>query len=169
MRPSRLMILLLTLLAFWQMSHYEPLLPEQMATHFDGAGAADGWSSRGEFLLTNLVMVAGFGLLFAGITTLIQRVPNAYINLPNKEYWLAPERRAATLEWISRQMEWFGAATLALLLGMTQLTIRANLTGSGTLGSAFWLLFGGYMLYMTAWLVALIRKSYARVPRQEGA
>ena len=169
MRPSRLMLLLLILLAFWQMSHYEPLLPDRMATHFDGAGAADGWSSRSEFLRTNLVMVAGFGLLFVGITALIHRVPDAHINLPNKEYWLTPERRAATLDWIGRQMEWCGAATLALLLGMTQLTIRANLTGSGTLGGAFWLFFGGYMLYMGVWLVARIRRAYMRVPRQEGA
>ena len=169
MRPSRLAILLLILLAFWQMSHYEPLLPERMATHFDGAGAADGWSSRSEFFRTNLVMVAGFGLVFMGIMALIHRVPSAHINLPHKEYWLAPERRAATLDWIGRQMEWLGAATLALLLGMTQLTIWANLSGSNAMGGGFWWLFGSYMLYMTVWLVALFRKAYARVPRQEGA
>lgn len=169
MRPSRLAIFLLILLAFWQLFHYEPLLPQRMATHFDGAGTADGWSSRSEFLRTNAIMVAGFGILFVGITALIGRVPDAHINLPNKQYWLAPERRATTLDWIGRQMEWFGAATIALLLGMTQLTILANLSGGNALGDAFWWLFGGYMLYMTAWLVALLRKAYARAPRQEGA
>ena len=40
------------------------------------------------------------------------RNPNAVINLPHRDYWLAPERRPATFEFIRRQMMRFGTAML---------------------------------------------------------
>lgn len=104
-------------------------------------------------------------LLFLGVTAWLAKIPSAWINLPHKDYWLAPERRAATVETIQRQMEWLAAATVALLLGIAQLTIQANLDAGGArLGDGFWLLVSGYMVYFVVWLVWLLRKWYARPP-----
>ncbi len=166
MRVSRLCIWLLMMLALLQLGHFGPQMPERIAMHFDGRGVADGWSSRAEFYWTTIAMTIGMGLLFLGVTWWVGRVPDAAINLPNKAYWLAPERRAATLDYMARQMEWLAAATLLLMLGITQLTVGANLTGGGTLGDAFWWLFGGYMLFVVVWLVSFLRRTYARVPQQ---
>ena len=169
MRTSRLLILLLIGLAVLQARYFAPLLPEQVASHFDAAGLADGWSAKGDFLALNLVFVVGMGLLFLGVTALLNKIPDDWINLPHKDYWLAPERRDATLNAINGQMEWLAAATLALLIGLTQLTIGANLASAAALpGDAFWLLFGGYMIFFVVWLVGLLRKWYARPPREEG-
>ncbi len=163
MRFPRLLILLLIGLAFLQASYFAPLLPERVASHFDAAGRADGWSSRNGFLTLNLAFVVGMGALFLGLTALLNRIPNDWINLPHKDYWLAPERRAATFNTINGQMEWLAAATIALLLGITQLTIEANLDAGPNLpGDAFWLLFGGYMAFCVIWLVRLLRTWYAR-------
>ncbi len=167
MRVSRLCVWLLMMLGLLQLGHFGPQLPERVATHFDGQGFADGWSSRTEFYWTTLAMIIGTGLLSLGIIWLVSRIPAAHINLPNKDYWLAPERRVATLDVMGRHMEWLAAATLVLLLGITQLTIEANLTGSGTLGDAFWWLFGGYMLFVVGWLVRFLRQFYVAVPRQD--
>ena len=166
MRISRFLILLLTGLAFLQARYFAQRLPEQVASHFDAAGRADGWSSRDSFLALNLAFVVGMALLFLGVTVLINKVPNDWINLPNKDYWLAPERRAATLDAISGQMEWLAAATVALMLGLTQLTIQANLESAPALpGYAFWVFFGGYMAFMVAWLIGLLRRWYGRPPK----
>lgn len=105
MRTSRLAILLLLVLAFLQYAYFAPLLPERVASHFDAAGQADGWSSKTAFFVFNLAFVAGMALLFLGLTAWQGRIPSAWINLPHKDYWLAPERRAATLETIQRQVE----------------------------------------------------------------
>lgn len=65
-------------------------------------------------------------------------------------------------------MEWLAAATLALLLALTQLTIQANLESEAALpGDAFWLLFGSYMIFFVVWLVWLLRVWYARPPRRD--
>ena len=168
MAPSRLVILLLIVLALLQYTYYEPLLPDRIASHFDAAGQADGWSSKSAFLLSNLVLVTGLALIFLSLPSWLGKIPNARINLPNKDYWLAPGRRAATLQTVQRRMEWLGAATLVLILGIVQLTIEANLTGRLTLGPAPWLLSGGYLLYMTVWLLQFVRWAYARPPREDG-
>lgn len=169
MTPSRLVILLLIVLAVLQYTYYEPLLPDRIASHFDVAGQADGWSSKSAFLLSNLALIAGLALIFLSFPSWLGKIPNARINLPNKDYWLAPGRRAATLQTIQRQMEWLGAATLVLFLGVAQLSIEANLTGRPTLGPAPWVLSGCYLLAMTVWLVRFIRWAYARPPREDGA
>lgn len=165
MRISRLAILFLLVLAFLQYAYFAPLLPERVASHFDAAGQADGWSSKTAFFAFNLAFVAGMALLFLGLTTWLAKIPPTWINLPHRDYWLAPERQAVTLETIQRQMEWLAAATVALLLGIAQLTIQANLDANGArLGDGFWLLFGGYMAYFVVWLVWMLRKWYTRPP-----
>jgi uncharacterized membrane protein len=163
MRFSRILILLFLLLAFWQAAHYAPLLPERIASHFDAAGRANGWSAKTEFFALNLAFVAGMALMFLGLTAWLPKIPNEWINLPHKDYWLAPARRAATLETLQQQMEWLAAATVALMVGITQLTIEANLGGGQAWPrAAFWLLFGGYMAFFVVWLVWLLREWHAR-------
>ena len=78
-------------------------------------------------------MIAGLAvlvLLFAAIfaaTFFFGRVPDRLINLPNKTYWLAPERREATLLYVSAWLRWFLVLTLAFITLVVGLTLRANL------------------------------------------
>jgi uncharacterized membrane protein len=163
MRFSQTLILLLLVLAFLQYTWFAPLLPEQIASHFDAAGRADGWSPKGDFFALNLAFVVGMALLFLGVAAWLAKIPNEWISLPHKDYWLAPARRAATLETLQQQMEWLAAITMALMVGITQLTIEANLAGSDAWPrDAFWLLFGGYLVFFIVWLVLMLRKWYAR-------
>ncbi len=157
MSAPRFFILVLVVLALLQAVHYAPLLPEQVATHFNAAGQPDGWSSSSEYLVTNLLLCGGMAALFLLVTSLMKKLPNEWINMPHKDYWLAPERRDATLSALQKQMEWLGAATLALLVGITQLTIEANLSSGPLDNQIFWLLFGSYMIYAVVWAVRLVR------------
>src|SRR6266568_3055820 len=71
-------------------------LPERVATHFDGAGHPNGWMSRSALLKGGAAFGLAFPLLVVGICALVRFLPAAAINLPRKEYWLAPERRGET-------------------------------------------------------------------------
>jgi hypothetical protein len=62
-----------------------------------------------------------------GIPRIIAAVPVSLINLPHKEYWLAPERRENTLAYIRVWSAWFGCGLLAFLLFVMELAFRANL------------------------------------------
>ncbi len=164
MSTSRVIILLLVVLAVVQYLYYEPLLPERVATHYDGRGIANEWASKDVFLLGNLGAVVGFAVLFLGLTSLTTKIPNYWINMPNKDYWLAPERRAETLGQLQRQMEWLGAATIALILAIGQLSIEANLRNAPMDNRTFWILFGAYMIGFLAWMVGLLRWSFRKPP-----
>ena len=76
-------------------AHYLPLVPDPMASHFGLSGRPNGWSSHFRMIAGLTVLVLVFAAIFA-VTFFFSRVPDRLISLPNKTYWLAPERREAT-------------------------------------------------------------------------
>src|SRR5262245_44660873 len=71
-------------------------------------------------------LTVGTPLLLALPGWLIQRVPLSMINLPHKEYWLAPERRASTLAFMTRRSTIFGAFMAGFLCYVHWLVVEAN-------------------------------------------
>lgn len=137
--------------------HY-PLLPAKMASHFGPSGQADGWMPKDAFMMMNASLLLFTALLLGSIRTLLQYVPDDAINLPNKEHWLAPERRDGTLRVISSYFLWFAVATTALLAAITHLVYQANLSQLPNLGSLTWVILGAYLVYTLCWTVSLTRR-----------
>lgn len=133
-------------------------LPEKVATHYDLAGNPDDWMSRDGFLLLWVGLMVGVALLFTILSWLLPRIPNGLINMPHKDYWLAPERREETLADVMATMHWIGAATMLFLVVLFRVTWVANLTESGTLGSGFW-------VAMVAFLVVVLWLSFGMMWR----
>jgi uncharacterized membrane protein len=105
MATSKTILLLLTVGAVLLMQHYYPLMPDSMALHFDGAGRLKGYQScDGFFLLSGVMLLLVVGL-FGGIGLLFRVMPTRWYNLPNHDYWLSLERRALTIDFMTRQME----------------------------------------------------------------
>ncbi len=135
------------------------LLPERVATHFGGRGEADGWMSRS----TDLVFFGGLGvglpLFFMVLSLLTGLMPARFVNLPHREYWLAPERRAQTLAYISRQMIWMSCLMVLFLSGIHYLTILANRATPPHLPMDLLLaLTGGFLFGVGAWSIVFIRR-----------
>src|SRR5690242_10356649 len=78
-----------------------PALPPQVASHFGVSNAANGFMTRSGYLAFILFFALAFPLFLAAVIGLVPRMmPNA-INLPNRDYWLDPSRRDATLDALS--------------------------------------------------------------------
>jgi len=103
-----------------------PNLPERVATHFNAAGDANGWSTRGQLLLTITALFAGFGALFLAAGWL-DRLPNTLVNIPNKEHWLDTERRAASFATICDYLRYLLLAPMAFLVLSLTAVLHANL------------------------------------------
>jgi uncharacterized membrane protein len=127
MTSSRVVFVLLLIVAVALMVVYYPELPERMASHFDGAGRANGWSSKAFFFGVQVFVLLLVTVCFAILPRRIQTLPPDKINLPNKSYWLAPERREATMASVVSAITWFGCAVLVFLIAVTWLVIRVNL------------------------------------------
>jgi uncharacterized membrane protein len=159
MRASRALLFLLAAAGVVQLLHYYPRLPETMASHFDGAGQPDGFQSRNAFFTLCAAMLVMALVLFGGLGALFRRIPSKWFNLPNRDYWLAPERRDETIEAISAQMEWFGAASLALYLFVIQMVVETNQTSEPRLDSrSMFVVLGFYLLFTAIWITRFIRR-----------
>lgn len=101
-------------------------LPPVVASHFIVGGAADGSMPRSSYLLFTIVLLAGLPLLIALLSSVSTFLPIRFINLPNREYWLAPERQDETWPYIREQGCHFGVMLIVFLCFIHWLVIRAN-------------------------------------------
>lgn len=151
------LFLILLLLCLGQAGWYYPQLPDRIASHFGASGMPDGWSSKASFLAVYLVTVGLTAVLLGLIGLLLVRIPDKWINLPNKDYWLAPERRAETFGFLSGRFLWFGSATLLLMIDTFHQVFRVN-TGKAAGLEHPWLSLVLYLLFTVFWTVGLIRR-----------
>jgi uncharacterized membrane protein len=143
--------------ALIQLVAFLPLLPERLASHFDGSGRANGWSSRTAFFAIELVVLLMIVLFFVALPASFRRLPDSMINLPRKRYWLAPERRDESLGFLIASLNWFGCACLALIVAVTHLVIRVNLGLDPLLPSGMmWGLLLTFFGFTVVWLLRLL-------------
>ena len=111
-------LLIICALCFIQTAYYYPLLPERVPSHFGTAGRPDTWSTKNFFVISYLVVVAVSSVFFLCLSLGLSRMPGSLINLPHKEFWLAPEQKEKTLTFLSQYFLRFASATALLLFAV---------------------------------------------------
>ena len=114
-----------------QHAWYWPQLPERVATHFGADGQPNDWMSRTASTLLLAGLQIGVPLFLMLINAISGRLPASMLNIPNKDYWLSPERRGATLCHMSRMMTWIIVLTASFMIVTAHLTFLANRNGTG--------------------------------------
>jgi uncharacterized membrane protein len=140
-------------------------LPEVAASHFGGSGTANGFMSRDSYRWFMLLFVIALPLVLVYVPSINLNNPKAGIRLPNKEYWLAPDRLAETAEYLRQHMARFGSMLVVFLCYIHWLVIRANAVVPPKL-SAPWAI-GGIVVFVICalmWSSALLRR-FRNVPR----
>jgi uncharacterized membrane protein len=155
---------LLIFLALVHMVHYYPLLPDRVADHFGFSGEANGWSPKSEFVIVYAALMLFMAVVFVGLAFLMPKFPPRTLNMTNKDYWLALERRAETYRFVTSQIIWFGNLTMAFIIATMHMTISFNLGKSVRLGIGFWVLLGGYLVLITVLSIMMIRR-FAKTPK----
>ncbi len=101
-------------------------LPATVASHFGPGGAATGFMPKQAYLVFMLAFVVGVPLLLALSARLVHVLPPRLINLPHRQYWLAPPRRQATLDTLSAMSVQFALVLAVFLCFVHWLVVRAN-------------------------------------------
>jgi uncharacterized membrane protein len=132
-------------------------LPERVATHFNLQGEANGWMTRS----THIIMMSIFGVLFplffVGIFWLIGSVPSSMINIPRRDYWLAPERAAETYRYFKRHGLWLACWAVCFAMGIHVVVVLANREAPAHIsGTLIWLLAGVFIAGIAAWCVSMM-------------
>lgn len=140
-------------------------LPPHVAAHFDARGAANSWMPRESHLMLMALLGLGMPLFFVGVFYSVRFFPVNLVNLPHRDYWLAPERRAATCSDLLTLGVWFAVFEAMFFLGVHILVVQANLVQPARLSSAVWMLLAGFLVLLVGWLIALFRR-FHRPPTQ---
>jgi uncharacterized membrane protein len=131
-------------------------LPSRVASHFDATGTADGFQSKPAFAISTLLVAALLTTLFTVAPALLRKTPERFLNIPDKAYWLAPERRETTLQRVAGFNGWMGFATVTLTCTLFVLIVRANLNDR-QLGASAWVLVGAFLVFVISQAIAFVR------------
>ncbi len=143
--------------------YYSPMLPERLATQFGFDGMPNNWEDKSKFIFDLAGFLALLGIAFVAAELILRgiaSVPGGLIFLPNKRFWLAPERRDETIADLGGWLRWFLVLTLALMAFNIGLALRANLFDPPRMpDAALWLTIA-YLIVAVAMLANLVRHFY---------
>ena len=131
-------------------------LPDRVATHFNGSGEPNGWMSRS----ANQMFMLAFGLAFPLFVVLLcyltRLLPSGLVNIPRRDYWLAPERRKETSDYLVRHSLWFACLAVCFVIGIQYSMVQTNRLTPPRLSTPILLSVAGSFLAGTAvWVVVL--------------
>ncbi len=130
-------------------------LPERVASHFGADGQADGWMNRSAYL--QFISIFG-SIVPLFIIVVFRSLPVNLINVPNHDFWFAPERCAQSHAYIFRQSFWFASLMIGLFTGVHLAIIQANDQSSARLSLlALSGVLGIFMIGILAWATNLFR------------
>jgi len=157
-RTPHLVILILLGLIAWQTVHYYPLLPPTVASHFDGAGRPNRFQSCEFFfgMMWSVILLLLFG--FLGVPRLLAHINPRLLNIPNREYWLTPERIGDAMTILQAEMSWFGVFVIGFLLFTMQLALQANMDRAPLDSRLMFSGLGVFAAFTIFWIVRLYRK-----------
>lgn len=113
-------------------------LREQMASHFNASGIADGWMSKSSYVQTYYILLIAIIFLFMGINFSLKKFPDSIINIPNKKYWFDPSRKETALRTIKNFIYLMGILTIYFITLIFISVYRANINGTYSIGNSLW-------------------------------
>jgi len=136
-----------------------PLLPDRLASHFAASGIPNGWMTKTQFMVMyGVVLLPALAIEF-WVSHRIANKPDGKLNLPNKEYWLAPERRAETFAYFDSFFAWYGCVFLFVVAFAMGLAMRANFDAPPRLPTGAIISdIAEFVLFNVAAVIAMLRR-----------
>ena len=100
-------------------------LPPMVASHFDASGQPNAFMSRNGYIRFVLCFAVGFPVAIVIILTMVYSRATD-LKLPNRDYWLAPQRLDRTRAFLVAHGVWFGSLLVTLVCYVHWLELRAN-------------------------------------------
>jgi hypothetical protein len=148
--------ILLLLAALLFLTRSVATLPPMVASHFDAAGYPNAFMTRSGY--SRFIVAMGIGLpiaMVALLTSVYSRASN--MKLPNRDYWLAPERIAQTRAILVVHGVWFGSLLICMVCFVHWLVMGAHQRVPPQLSNSMFL--GGLLVFFlitASWIVAML-------------
>jgi uncharacterized membrane protein len=127
MRFGKIFYVIVLLVCTFETIRLWNISPAQMAAHFNIQGNPDRFVPKPEFFWFEIQTVLIVIVVSLVPQVLIWVLPTELINMPNREYWLAPERRAETIDRLSSFMAMMFGIILLAIHAAFEISTYANL------------------------------------------
>jgi hypothetical protein len=127
MRSGRIFYIIVLLICIFETARLWNISPGQMVAHFNIQGNPDRFVSKAEFFwfeLQTMMVVIGTSI---PLQLLFAFLPPNLINMPNREYWLAPERRDETIGRLNSFSAMMFGVILLAIHAVFEISVYANL------------------------------------------
>jgi len=101
-------------------------LPPVVASHFDGAGVPNGWSSRLVYALTVLAVGVLLPLGIFGLVHVLTRRGPGRLNIPARDYWTRPEHGQEAVRRVEAYLWWLGCIMAGAAVAIHWLVLAAH-------------------------------------------
>ena len=146
------------LVAWWAASQ---LPAGDIAMHVNTAGEVDKSTSRAG-AITYFVGLGGFVMLLAiGVVCMCAFVPIRFLNIPNKDYWTAPER----VPTVRKMLVWDAGVIFSMpFLALSFIPVNIVLLSENPDTSALWIVapIGLWLLAILCYTIWMVRRRYRR-------
>ncbi|GHT31584.1 hypothetical protein FACS1894214_3010 [Planctomycetales bacterium] len=149
-------VLLIAAAGFW--------LPEKIATHFDITGQPNGWMRKIEYITFMGINTLLAVMFCVPLGFLIKVCPPAFINIPNKDYWIQDGNIAQLRAVLSRMWRETECIIMAVPIWLSIEIVYANSKAVPSMGNEIWVFLGLLVIALTAVLIKLL--SALRVPKE---
>jgi hypothetical protein len=156
---SRLAFALAVVVAALVISATTLELPARVASHFGPGNLANDAMDRLSYLMLMLGLAVGLPVLLVATFSRMPRAMERKLNIPHRDYWLAPERRQRTLAYLGSHACWLGTLLAAYLTGVHLVLLAANAVQPPRLPvQPFVTLLALFLCGMALWIFALVSR-----------
>lgn len=145
--------------------YFYPILPESVPMHFGSSGKATSFSSKESMIFSHSAIIAVLLLIFGIVGALLKSEKAIYMNLPNREYWFAPERRRQSSNEVLSLLLWILCSVMLLMLLVFYSTAESALSGTNKLDGSFYIGFACFMLFDMFIVIYLIVR-FSTIPKK---
>ena len=130
--------------------------PPEVIGHFGADNGSPRFDPTPVFVGYMTLIVAFLIGIFLSVPAFVRRIPIEFVNVPNRQLWDTPERRAVLARRIGADMYVLGAVSMLLMTGMAVLSTLGGL-GVTTPGWVFAVGTVGYVIVVMAFVLTRFR------------
>lgn len=132
-------------------------VPARIATHFDGAGNANRWMTRSEFIGFSILFPLGMALFLVGLSRVVPLAGPQRLNVPNPGYWRSAANYPRAVAIVQQWMITFAAWMTIWLTAMSIVVVQSAQKTPPSLDAGLMIvLIGSFVIVMVVMILRLV-------------
>ena len=145
-------------------------LPPTVATHFNGHGRPDAWMRSSSYVAFFTAFGIGLPVFIVAVFYMVRWLPAGLVNIPRRDFWLAPGRASETHRYLLAQGLWLACMVLLFMLAVHFAVVRANQLATPRLAPQSILVpMGIFITALVVWIATFLRRFTCTQLKANGA